>query len=31
MMVLDAEFTYDDRGNSIDMSVIYSADDLERS
>ena len=22
---VDAEFTYDDRGNSIDMSVIYSA------
>ena len=27
---VDAEFTYDDRGNSIDMSVIYSADDIEK-
>ncbi len=27
---VNAEFTYDDRGNSIDMSVIYSADDIEK-
>ena len=27
---IDAEFTFDDKGNSIDMVIYYTANDIEK-